>query len=270
MGPAARAGYAKAAMGARMSRRIFEILLTVFLTSGMAAAAETPFVGEWKLDPSQSRLPDEMKVLSKGGNTYVFDFSGTPETIVVDGSDQPGVSGTLLSVKPEAPDTWVVIRKNGGQQLLRATWKLSNGDKTLTDYFRGARLSADYVYQRTGSGSGFAADWKSISEKINSPFALQVKTFEGDGLSIANLYTQITKSMKADGKDYPDTGANAPKGASAALRRVNDRTLAITDKINGTVTITEDIALSSDLKTLTMTQHVTGHDRPNVLVFRRT
>ena len=92
---------------------------------GMAWAAENPFIGEWKLDPSKTRMPDEMKIESKGGNTYSFNFGGTPETIVADGTDQPGIAGTTLSVKADAPDTWIVERKKDGQLLLRGTWKLS-------------------------------------------------------------------------------------------------------------------------------------------------
>ena len=79
----------------------------------------------------------------------------------MDGSDQPGFGGTLLPVKPAAPDTWIVERKKDGRLLLKATWKLSKDGRTLTDYFRefeadGATLSMDYLYQRVGGGSGFA------------------------------------------------------------------------------------------------------------------
>ena len=63
-----------------MCKRILEILPAVCLATGMAWAAESPFIGEWKLDPSKSRMPDEMKVQSKGGNKYAFDFGGGAET----------------------------------------------------------------------------------------------------------------------------------------------------------------------------------------------
>src|SRR5580698_9368024 len=101
-------------------KRILEILPAVCLATGMAWAAESPFIGEWKLDPSKSRMPDEMKVQSKGGNKYAFDFGGGTETIVVDGSDQPGgYGGTMLAVKAETPDTWIVQRKKDGRLLLK-------------------------------------------------------------------------------------------------------------------------------------------------------
>jgi hypothetical protein len=251
-------------------------VLALGLATSTAWAAESPFIGEWKLDPSKSRMPDEMKVESKGGNKYSFDFGGGAETIVVDGSDQPGgYGGTLLSVKAEAPDTWIVERKKkDGGLLLKATWKLSEDGSTLTDYFRefeadGSTLSMDYVYQRTGGGSGFAADWQSIKETMNSPFFMQVKEFEGDGLSIITPSEHATKNLKLDGKDYPNQGPNANPNSSSSTRRVDEHNIVITDKASGKVTDTEEIGVSADLKSLTITVHVAGRDKPNVMVFER-
>ncbi len=262
------------ARGAWVFNRILEILPAVCLATGMAWAAESLFIGEWKLDPSKSRMPDEMKVQSMGGNRYAFDFGGGAEMILLDGSDQPGYGGTLLSVKAEAPDTWIVERKKGGRLLLKATWKLSKDGSTLTDYYRefesdGSTLSMDYVYQRTAGGSGFAADWQSIKETMNTPFLMQVKEFQGDGLSFITPSEQETKNVKFDGKEYPNEGPKADRGASSSIRRVDERTLVITDKAGGKVTDTEEIELSADLKTLTITVHIAGRDKPNVMVFER-
>jgi len=256
-------------------KRIVKILPAVWLATGTAWAAESPFIGEWKLDPSKTRMPDEMKVESKGGNKYAFDFGGGAETIVVDGSDQPGgYGGTLLSAKVETPDTWIVERKKDGRLLLKATWKLSKDGNTLTDYFRGyesdgSTLSMDYVYRRTGGGSGFAADWQSIKETMNSPYLLQVKEFQGDGLSFVNSLLHKTQNAKFDGKDYPNEGPGAGRGASSSIQRVDERTLVITEKADGKLTDTKEIGLSADLKTLTMTVRVPGSDKPNVMVFER-
>jgi len=244
-------------------KRILGILLAAGLTTGVAWAAESPFIGAWKLDPAKSRLPDAMKVESKGGNTYAFDFGAGAETIAVDGSDQPGEGGTLLSVKAEAPDTWIVTRKKDGRQQLRATWKLSKDGRTLTDNFRGS-LSIDYVYRRADGGSGFAGDWHSIKETINSPLSMQVTAFEGDGLSF--ITPSLTRNVKFDGKDYP----GMPAGASASARQMDARTLVITDKAAGTVSDTREVRLSPDRKTLTVTVRIPGRAEPNVLVFDRS
>jgi hypothetical protein len=261
-------------------RRIVKILpavcLAACLTTGAAWAAENPFIGEWKLVPSKTRMPDEMKVESKGTNTYAFDFGGGAETIAVDGSDQPGgYGGTLLSVKPEAPDTWIVQRKKDGRLMVKATWKLSKDGRTLRDDFRqwgssGRMISMDYVYRRIGGGSGIAGDWQSIKETMNSPFPFQVKAFQGDGLSFITVVEGKTQNVKFDGKDYPDAGPFVAPGASSSVQRVDARTLVITDKANGKVADTKKVGLSADLKTLTVTTYFPGSDKPTVWVFKRT
>jgi hypothetical protein len=262
-------------------KRIVKILPAVWLAAGMAwaagaaRAAESPFVGEWKLDPAKTRMPDEMKIESKGDARYAFDFGGGAETIVADGSDQPGgYGGTLLSVKAEAPDTWIIQRKKDGRLLLRATWTLSKDGRQLTDYFRefgsdGVEISTDYVYQRAGGGSGIVGDWRSIKETMNSPFPLQVKPFQGDGLGFTMVLEKKTRDVTFDGKDHPNEGPGG-QGASSSAERMNPHTLLIIDKTNGKVTDTQTIGLSADLKTLTITTHVPGSDRPSVLVFERT
>ena len=100
-----------------MLKRILEILPAVCLATSMASSAQSPFIGHWNFDSSRSRTPDEMKVQSQGGDKYTFDFGGGAETIVADGTDQPGLQGTLLSAKQEAPDTWIVERKKDGRLM---------------------------------------------------------------------------------------------------------------------------------------------------------
>jgi hypothetical protein len=251
-----------------------KILPAICLTTSVAWAAESPFVGDWTLDPSKTSLPDEMKVESRGGSTYAFDFGGAVETIALDGTFQPGYGKTFLSVTVQAPDTWIVERKEDGRQTMKATWKLAKDGRTLTDYFRqfgmdGSTLSMDYVYERKGEGSGFAGDWQSIKETMNSPFSLQVKAFEGDGLSFIMPSQHSTRNVKPDGKDYPKDGPGAVPGASTSARRIDERTLVITDKADGKISLVEEIGLSADRKNLTMTVRIPGRDKPNVMVFAR-
>ncbi len=257
-----------------MLKHALVLLVVASMAVGMAWATENPFIGEWKLNPSKSRMPDEMKVESKGGNKYLFNFAGGAETIVADGTDQPGIGGTMLSVKTDGPDTWIVERKKDGRLLLKATWKLSKDGGTLTDFYRefesdGSTLSMDYVYRRSGGGSGFAADWQSIKETMNSPFVLQVKAYQGDGLSFITPSDQQTKNVKLDGKDYPNQGPNADPGSSSSIRRVDEHTLEMTDKVGGKVIDTRGVMVSPDRKTLTMIVHAPGRGEPDVLVFDR-
>jgi hypothetical protein len=257
-----------------MLKRILEILPVVCLATSMPSPAQSPFIGQWKFDSSRSRTPDEMKVQSQGGNRYTFDFGRGAETIVADGTDQPGREGSLLSAKQEAPDTWIVERKKDGRLMLRATWKLSGDGSTLTDYYRefesdGSTLSLDYIYQRTGGGSGFSADWQSIKETRNSPLSMEVKAYEGDGLSFITPSKQRTQNLKLDGKYYSEDGSHAGQGAAISSLRVDEHNLVITHKYNERVTGTEEVGLSADLKTLTVTLRFTGREKPDVMVYQR-
>jgi len=259
-----------------MYKRTFQLLLVACLATGALWAANDPFVGNWKLNPSRSTLTDVMKVDSFGTNKYAFDFSGdgSAETIVVDGTDQTGNFGTTLSVTVEGPDTWKVVCKKDDRTLIAANWKLSKDGNTLTDNFtgvepKGSTYNLIYVYKRTAGGSGFAVTWVSTSETVNSVFVLQVRPYREDGLSFIDPSEEETTNVKFDGKDYPDLGPNVPAGAASSIRRVNERSLEMADKINGKIMDTQQIELSSDLKTLIMTVHTVGRSEPNILVFER-
>src|SRR5215467_10491176 len=108
-----------------MSKHIFPLLLGTVLLAGAVWAQNDPFVGKWKLDPKKSRLTDVMKVARAGEKKYAFDFgSGNAETIVIDGTDQPGIAGTTLAVSVVDSNTWKVVRKKDGRTLITATWEL--------------------------------------------------------------------------------------------------------------------------------------------------
>lgn len=255
-----------------MLRRAFLLLLLAGLATGAAWPADDLMVGDWKLNPQRSKLTDEMKVTSLGGNKYSFDFGGgNPETIVVDGTDQPANFGTTFAVTEVTPDEWTGVRKKNRRVEIKGIWKLSKDGNTLHDDFtfiadNGKTTHLVYVYERRGGGSGFAGDWVSTNEQLDTVYVLQVRPFEGDGLSFTTS-GEGTKNVKFDGKDYPNAGSGMKSVSSA--QRVNERTIELRDKLGGKVVDAQEISVSEDGKTLTMTVHVPGRSEPNVLVFER-
>lgn len=252
-------------------RRIFQLLVVVCLATVAVSAASDPLVGKWKLDPSRSQRTDLMRVAAAGDNKYTLIFNnGGVETIVADGTDQPGLFGTTVSITVAGPDRWKVVRKKDGHVLLMGNWKLSEDGKTLTDAFTanrpdGTTSTVNYVYLRTAGDAGFPGSWESRSDN-KSAFELQIQPWQGDGLSVIE---GSTKNMKFDGKDYPSEGQYAAPGSVSSGRRVNERTLEITDRINGRIADTQQIELSPDLTTLTVTEQPSGQSKPNIFVFDR-
>ena len=100
-------------------------------------------------------------------------------------------------------------------------------------------------------------------------YVLQVRSYEENGLYFIDDSQKETKNAKFDGKDYPSVGPNEAPGSTSSMRRVDEHTLEMTDKINGRVMATEEIKLSSDLKTLTMTVHIGSRSKQNIRVFER-
>ena len=259
-----------------MLKRTAQWLLVASLITTSLRAADNPFVGKWKLNGSKSRLPDEMKVKKVGANKYAFAFEGGDfaETIVADGTDQPGVFGTTFSVTVEGPNSWKVVRKTDGKILLTANWKLSVDGNTLDDDFtliqpNGSKFNVYYVYKRTAGGPGFDGTWDSTRETVNSVFELQIQPYESDGLTFVIPSQGTVKNLNFDGKDYDYERPNVKAKFASSMRRVDERTLAVTDKVDGKLAGTEEIKISPDHNVLTMTIQSVGQTRPEIRVFDR-
>lgn len=259
-----------------MLKRTVQLLLVASLIATSLRAADNPFVGKWKLNGSKSSLPDEMKVKKVSANKYAFAFEGGDyaETIVADGTDQPGVFGTTFCVTVEGPNSWKVVRKTDGKILLTANWKLSEDGKTLDDDFtliqpNGSKFNVYYVYKRTAGGPGFDGTWESVTETVNSVFELWIQPYESDGLAFIIPSEGTKKSLKFDGRDYAYERPNVKAKFASSLRRVDGNTVAVSDKIDGKLADTEDIKLSPDQNELTMTIQSVGQTRPEIRVFDR-
>jgi hypothetical protein len=272
----------------RMLLRSLLSLPVVCLAIGTLSAPNDPFVGKWKVNPSKSKLYDEMKVEAAGANKYVLTFGpGQVDTIVADGTDQPALSGSTFSITVKGPNSWEVVRKMKGRTIIKAQWTLSEDGKTLNDAFtqylpdgltlfsqplpNGSTLFLPYVYDRTAGNSGFPGTWDSESAKVKTGIELQIQPDEGDGLSFKRSDEETVKKIKLDGKDYPELDSKGgDKGTVYSGRRVNERSLEITYRSKGKITGTWQSELAPDLKTLTMTERLEGQSRPkSILVFDR-
>ena len=233
--------------------------------------ASDPFVGTWKLDVSRSVIVDRMVIEAAGPNRYTFRFEGSPaETVVADGTDQPGLPGTTLSVKAEDSRTVKVVRKQAGRIIVSAAWKVSHDGLILHDAFTavqpdGSSSTTNYAYRRLSGASGFVGAWESTTPPVGLVYELQIRPLGGQGLAF--IRQAGVKTVTFDGRDHAVAGA-AP-GSTASGRRRAERAMEITDKIGGKGLDTQALDLSRDGKTLTMNVHRVGQVTPDVLVFER-
>jgi hypothetical protein len=260
-----------------MLRRTIQSLCFACLIAATSRAADQPFLGKWKLNLAKSKLADQMTIASVGANRYTLTFAGLgeTETLVADGTDQPGVSGSTISIAIEAPGTWKIVRKRDGHAVLTAIWKLSGDGKALTDTFvsnqpDGSMSHIDLVYKRaegSASNSGIPGTWETTEEKAD-PFEIEIRPYGSDGLSFIGSGGAPPNNVKFDGKDYPPAGAS-PSAGSASARRLGDHTIELTKKLKDKIVEIREMTVSPDLKTLTMTRRLSDQRLPNILIFDR-
>lgn len=251
------------------------LLAVVIGATAIAAAdlwtANDPLVGKWKLDVSRSTIVDQMAIEAAGPNKYTFRFEGgPPETILADGTDQPGLPGTTLSIKIADSRTLKVVRKKAGRVVVSANWELSEDGRTLRDAFSatqadGSKITTDYLYKRVSGTSGFIGHWESTTQPLGLKFELQIRPYRGKGLSFLSLGS--VKNIIFDGQDR--AVADTADGVTASGRRQSERVLQFTDKNSGKVVDRRSLTLSQDGKRLTIDVHKRGQATPNVLVFER-
>jgi len=246
-----------------LDRSLRPMLLLACFALCASAAAKDPFVGDWRLNPSRSTGSDKMVVQSAGDNKYTFDFGGGPETIVVDGTDQPSklYGGDTLSVAVEG-EAWKVVRKSKGRMMLSASWRLSADGGTLTDHYTGFNADGKpytviYTYERRAPGSGFTGTWVSTNEEAVDFFlGLQIRPFEESGLSIIDPSAQVF-------------GRNMDFAASL-VRRVDEHKLELMrKKTDGGLSGFLQLELSPDLARLTITPHSAPGAEPRIFAFDR-
>jgi len=233
-------------------------------------AVHDPFIGKWTLAVSRSTIVDDMRVQVLGANRYAFNFEGGPtETVVADGTDQPGLPGTTLSVKADSPRSLRVVRKHDGHILVSASWKLSPDDRTLRDDFTsvqpdGSRATTHYLYKRIAGSTGFAGGWESATKPVGLKLELAIEPYGGDGLSFINPGS--SRNVIFDARDYAIAGKN---GSTISGRRRGARLVETTEKDSGKIERARRFEVSADGAVLTETLRAAGQRTPDVLVFER-
>ena len=236
-----------------------------------ALAATDPFVGKWKLDVPRSRIVDDFRVKALGSNRYAFNFEGSPtETIVADGTDQPGLPGTTLAVKAVDAHHLTVVRKADGHVIVSAIWKLAPDGRTLRDDFTnvqsdGSSATTHYLYRRLSGGSGVAGSWESTTPPAGLKIEIGFGPSAGNGLSITTPGGE--KTLVFDGRDRALPGGE--DGATMSSRRLGSREIEYTEKVGGKVQRVHRFEMSGDGKSLREILTTAGQATPNLLVFTR-
>lgn len=246
-------------------------VMAIAVTASSFRTADDPFVGKWKLDVSRSTIVDDMRVEALGPNRYRFQFEGAaPETIVADGTDQPGLPGTTLSVRAGDARTLKVVRKQRGRIVVSANWRLSKDGRTLHDAFTsvqqdGSRATTEYVYRRISGASGFAGTWESTTKPAGLELELDIRPYKKNGLRFVSPASD--NGVTFDGKSHSIAGAS--DGRTLSGQRRGGRAIGYVEKNRGKVERTRQFELSRDGRTMKETVRGAGQTTSTRFVFER-
>jgi hypothetical protein len=118
------------------------------------------------------------------------------------------------------------------QDASMGTWKLNEAKSKLIP----------------GTPKNLTVTYEAVGDQIKAT----VDGVDGEGKPTHNEWTG-----KFDGKDYPVTGD--PSSDTRSLKKVNDRTLDLTVKKGGAVTMSGKIVIAADGKSRTLT--ISGKDK---------
>jgi len=249
-------------------------LLAIIAAAG-TAAAQTPFVGAWKLNQDKSQLAgDTMKFGSAQGDAIELKAGGLTYSFRVDGKNYAMPSGNLAIWRQISPTSWTTeYRKADGKLLSSDSWKLSSDGQKLSLTTSGVKADGDLYtdtseYARTAGSTGLMGAWKSTDVKLSSPDEFSFEELGLDKLVLKVPAMKVSCELTSDGKEVAVEGPDIPSGLRISLTRTGPYTFKLVQKLNGSVISTAVYTVAEDRETMTEVGGAPG-DPPATLVWEK-
>lgn len=233
----------------------FAVLIA--LIAGTAAAAEPPYLGKWKLNPSKSDFGEQTITYEQAeGGALNVNADGVTFTIKPDGKDYPTPWGSTASWQSIDPTTWKTTEKVQDKVTMDGTMKLSADDKTLTmdsKMFKADGGSSDnsMVFQRVSGGPGLVGKWKAKIMSASAPGTLEIARSKA-AAGVLLRYPDQGGECEAtfDGRDHPASGKLWPQGWTCSATKSGASSLVVRWKKDGKLMYASAFTPSADGKTL--------------------
>jgi hypothetical protein len=205
-----------------------------------AQAADSPWVGTWKLDRARSNFTGDTFTYSRNskGQYHFSDGSTTNYDFAVDGQEYVVSEGTKVSWKAAGDHGWDSTIRTNGNFVVKVHRELSDADKTLTITATGTKpdgstLNEESVYTRVTGTTGLVGKWRSIKSSEGSPEQFIVSAPSAGVLHWELPDYQETTEGRMDGSDLPIKGPSVPPGMTFSARFESPNRLAYVLKKDG-------------------------------------
>jgi hypothetical protein len=235
--------------------RLQRLILLFAAATGVMMAADSPFIGKWKVNPAKSQfagttttfeqLPSGEMQMTAEGQSFKFK---------IDGKEYPSFFGSTAAWKQIDPNSWETVTKMGAMTTTDTT-KISADGKTMTTVSKGKKPNGEdfqetATWERVSGGPGLVGKWKST--KVQSTAEMwEISANGDDGLNMKIVDYNAVCSVKFDGKDYPCSGPTMPKNFMMSAKKTGARSVEFTEKMDGKAVFIDLFTVSADGKTIT-------------------
>ena len=249
--------------------------LIAFCACGLAAAADAPFAGKWKMNTAKSNFGETMVTYeSMPGGEMKVTADGQSYTFKSDSKDYMTPWGMTQAWKAIDGNSWEIIERTNGKVTATSTAKVSADGKLLT--VDSKRVKADggssndsMTFSRVSGGPGLAGKWKTKNLTSSSPETLTLTLKGNDGLTILLGNENSVCDAKFDGKDYPATGPLWPSGWTCVVAKNGTRAIDLAWRKDGKDMYKTTLTASADGKTLTESGSAAGVNEKFTVVYDR-
>ena len=224
------------------------------LQAGSALAADSPWTGTWKLDPTQSHFTGDSFTLSKApgkmlhysdGSTASFDFA-------IDGKEYKSWANRTTTWTPAGNNAWETVTQAEGRVLAKSHRQLSADGKTLTITSTGTRpdgtsFHEEEVFTRASGSAGLIGTWRSI--KVSEPNAPGEFVISSPATGVLHYEVPDMKAVaegRTDGSDNPLKSPDMPPGMTISFQMLSPTQMKYVMKINGKIDNVGEQTLAAD------------------------
>jgi hypothetical protein len=224
------------------------------VVSGVAVAADAPYVGKWKFNGAKSQLSGSTySIESAPGGMFQFDMQGFAYNFKTDGKEYAAPDGSMNTWTATSPTQWDGVSKLNGKVVATYSVVVKGNAASLKIGMKrpdGTSMDVLSSYARVSGGPGMVGKWRSTD--VKPPAVMVDIAANGDGISWKDD-TGYAFSGKFDGKDNAPGGTMTGSKFTLALRKIDDRSFEMTTKIDGKPFAVDTFTVSADGKTLTDT-----------------
>jgi hypothetical protein len=258
-----------------MVRRAFAIAIVVWFPAVAYAQSSGSIIpklsGTWKEDVSKRQIGSlRQLVFRRGASGTLEELRGAelrPMVQPVNFTGKPyayeaGSKNTIAWTQRD-PGAFERAIYNEGRLLNTRRIHLSADGKTLseeTEIVRpsGGKILSTIIYRRVSGDQGLVGRWKPESSKTDTPPQVKYEAVGANGLKVSTAEDTTTFTVMLDSKPAPLVGPAVIPGTMVAAKQVNPSTVQITNSREGIETGKSTRTLSSDGKTLTVTDIAFG------------